>query len=185
MRRCLFLAALCASCSSPYSAADAGYTAQDLVAANTYMRLVFELDAVTGQAPPASAVNAWMSQLVSLQQSGHLGKPGGVATVNGAALPASSEADHAYTIDELVALAGAHRSYAPARGEAVVEVLFVDGHYIDDTAQGTVLGLAHDHSVIVVFAKSVADSCRVGAARRGADSLCGVLEASVLLHETG
>jgi hypothetical protein len=187
MRSALLLAAMAVACSST-AYQPAGYTATDLVSAKKYTRLVFEVDAVSGEAPRGDALSSLQSQLDSLRQSGHLGKPGGVAIVTDETLPASADPNHAWTIDELVALGAAHASYKPAAGEAAVHVLYVDGHSADDDAQTKILGLAHEHELVVVFKKTLDASCAPSGtdpSPRAIQSLCTLAEGSVLLHEVG
>jgi hypothetical protein len=145
------------------------------------------VDAVTGEAPRADSLSSLQAQLDGLRQSGHLGKPGGVALVSDETLAASADPEHAWTMDELVALGAAHKSYKPAKGEAAVHVLYVDGHSADDGAQNEVLGVAYEHDLLVIFKKTLDASCVHGGdlSPKLAQSLCGLTEGSVLLHEVG
>jgi hypothetical protein len=175
------------SCSSE-GFQPAGYTASELVTSKSYSRLVFEVDAVAGEAPRAEALSALQAQLDGLRRSGHLGKPGGVAIVSDETLAASADPAHAWTMDELVALGAAHKSYAPANGEAAVHVLYVDGHSADDGVENEVLGVAYEHELLVIFKKTLDASCVLHGgdlSPKVAQSLCGLTEGSVLLHEVG
>jgi hypothetical protein len=180
------LAVLVACSSTTHARRD--YSASDLVTSKTYTRLVFEVHAVTGDAPRQAALSALQTQLDTLRESGHLGKPGGVSILLGDALPVSSDPGHAWTADELDALGAAQASYAAAAGEAVVQVLYVDGHSSDDNGQNTVLGVAHGHDLVVVFKKTLDASCAhpgTDISQRLVESLCTLTEGSVLLHEVG
>jgi hypothetical protein len=180
-----------ASCSSTSTGEGVSYTAQDLATAKQYQRLVFEVDAVPGFEPRTDALDELRSQLDGLRASGHLGKPAGIDIVvdTNDALPRAPSADHAYTSDELEALSRDHLGRKGTSTEAVVHVLYVDGHSADDSGGSLVLGVAYEHALLVVFKATLEAGCASPSAKsklvRTPDTLCSLTEQSVLVHETG
>src|SRR5262245_37649952 len=113
-----------------------GLSAQDLVTDAHYSRLTFEIDSVRGITPSRNALQTLVAQLQNLNNGGYIRKPAGITTsVQATDVPPSSEANHAYSVSELQELASAHRSLHGGNGEAVVQVLYVDGHFVEDNGQ--------------------------------------------------
>jgi len=158
-------------------------TVSDLVTAARYTRLVFEVDSVDGAAPAAGALDEVTGELDTLRAAGLLGKPDGVAYVLDDTL-APRGPGHAWTFDELVALAEETRSLPVAANEVRVHVLSVDGHSADDEGGAQILGWAWGHDLIVLFRDSVHAGCEA-AAPRARPLACRLADGSVLLHETG
>jgi len=194
MRACGLLAAASAAllelvgCSSS-TAGSGGLTAEDLVT-DKRAKLVFEVDAVQGMTPNASALEDFRQVLEQLRQGGYLGKPDGIEIVFDQSIPPpTSEADHAYTSSELQKLGDKYRSYRAAADVAVVQLLYVDGHSAEDDGSERILGVTFGHDRVVMFRKTIDAESVPTAGRVGGDKLKGAigrsLEASVLVHESG
>ncbi|MEK6607426.1 MAG: hypothetical protein AABZ30_07180 [Myxococcota bacterium] len=159
--------------------------ALDLATGDVCGALAIEVDAVEGHDARGAALDTLATQLGDLAGSGHFGKPDGISiVVDEEDIAPSTEADHAYTFAELRELIDAHRSYARAEGEAAIHLLYVDGHFEDDTSQSRVLGFAYGHSRIVMFRASIDDGCEAALALVR-DRVCNLAESTVLLHEVG
>ena len=159
-------------------------SARDIVTADPYRSLVFEIDAVAEAGPSSAALDQVKSELEDLRARGALGKPDGIEMRTDETLAASAEPDRAWSMAELEALASTHRSIEAGPSQLVVHLLYVDGHFEEDTESEQVLGLAIGHDLIAIFGASIGMECDAlpPLLRR---SVCGLTEASVLLHEVG
>lgn len=140
-------------------------------------RLVIELDAVAGAEPTAAVQTQLVTRLRTL-----LDKPAGIEIVRGEMIP-SRGADHAWTREELVALASETFDDDAMPGTVVMHVLWLDGHDARDSGSGTVLGSAWDHTHIAMFHDTIEASC--GGDPLFRDRLCAAAQYGVWLHEVG
>jgi hypothetical protein len=145
-------------------------------------QLTFEIDYVQGQLPNQGALDVLKSRLQALGISGHVKKPEGVEIMIDDTLPAHVEADHAYTFNELDALISSNKNTRNAGKYAAAYLLYVDGHFAEDTSSSKVLGFAYGGDSIVIFKSTITRLCNTGLF---ASEVCRVSEASVLLHEFG
>jgi predicted Zn-dependent protease with MMP-like domain len=184
MPRTLRLAAVVLPWLAACSSSPEEVTALDVVTETPYRSLLLEVDAQAGVAPTTAALDDVVAELESLVVAGALGKPDGIAARVDETLPASAEPDRAWSVSELVALGDDHRSAPAASGQLALQVLAVDGHFEEDTETERVLGIAIGHDRIALFGASIADAC-AAVAPRLQGVVCGLAEASVLLHEIG
>ncbi|PKN54841.1 MAG: hypothetical protein CVU56_24390 [Deltaproteobacteria bacterium HGW-Deltaproteobacteria-14] len=166
------------------------FTAEDHVSGAEFSKLTIEVDFVTQRGPDGTALSELQAALDQLRADGQLAKPGGVEFVLDDVLD-PSPADKVWTLGELQALAQGYRDHPLDATAAAIHVLYVDGHYQDDTAQGTVLGFAYGGSWMVMFKDNITDACASSTVISGPvlsglrDKICSRAEATVLLHELG
>ncbi len=184
MRRTLRLPAAVLLGLAACSSSPEEVTALDVVTDAPYPSLLLEVDAQPGVGPTTAALDDVVGELTSLVAAGALGKPDGVAARVDEALAASAENDRAWSVGDLVAFGDAHRSVPAAPGQLVLHVLAVDGHFEGDTESERVLGIAIGHDRIALFGASIAAEC-AAVSPRLQSVVCGLAQASVLLHEIG
>ena len=150
---------------------------------DSFPRLIIELDAVKGQEPPTAVEPKLVAGF-----EGVLDKPGGIEVVHDGALD-SKGADHAWTFDELDAMAKATFDLDVPDDTIKMHVLFVDGHYEEDSADGKVLGLAWANTHLVMFQQTITEGCQsVSLPKLGgvvSEKLCESTELGVWTHEMG
>jgi DNA polymerase III epsilon subunit-like protein len=96
----------------------------------------------------------------------------------------SRGADHAWTLTELHDL-GHVPHYQPGGWDTItMHVLFVDGHWGMDTETSKVLGLAFGGEHVVIFKKTIQDTC-AGAPLLVRERVCALAELGVWTHEVG
>ncbi|TNF34586.1 MAG: hypothetical protein EP329_07080 [Deltaproteobacteria bacterium] len=162
----------------------------DHVSGAKYAKLTVEIDFVTGKGPDGVALSDVQEALDRMRADGQLAKPDGIELALDDVLPASDE-DKVWTFEELRTLAQGYRDRPLDAGAAAIHVLYMDGHYQDDTPQGTVLGFAYGGSWMVMFKDNITRACASSTVIAGPvltalrDKICARTEASVLLHELG
>lgn len=152
---------------------------EDYIRGDRFAKLVLEVDSVAGFEPREASANAIVSQLQAL-----LAKGGGITVAKQSGLP-SKGADHAWTFEELDALAKETFDAAVPADTIKMHALFLDGHSADDTSGGKVLGLAWAQTHLVIFKKTIEDGCRAGLTGLLAEKVCEDAEKGVWLHEVG
>jgi len=166
------------------------FSAVDHLSGAEYSKLTVEIDFVTGKGPNGTALSDLQEALDRMRGDGQIAKPDGIELALDDALPASS-ADKVWTFSELDTLGKAYRNLALDDGAASIHVLYVDGHYEDDTNQGSVLGFAYSGSWMVMFKDNITRACESSTVIAGPilsalrEKICAHAEASVLLHELG
>jgi hypothetical protein len=154
-----------------------------LIRAAPFSHLVIEVDSVPGMEPYPESETDLVAGLGTL-----LDKPGGIDVVEDGAL-ASMGATHAWTFEEVSALAEGFFDLAVAADTIKLHVLMVDGHSADDSASGRILGFAWGYTSLVLFKATIEDICRNGPngllAPLVQDRLCKNAELGVWTHESG
>jgi hypothetical protein len=143
---------------------------------DAFSRLVLEVDYVDGYAPMDEAQAGMIAKVSPL-----VDKPDGVAAMADETI-ASRGADHAWTFAELDDLADQTNNLSVGDNTVKMHVLFVDGHYEQDSNDGKVLGLAWDSKNIAIFKKTIQDNCQGVLA---GDQLCRFAEQAIWTHEVG
>lgn len=143
-------------------------------------KLVLEIDSVPGFEPRAAAEDDVLGQLDQI-----LDKPDGITLVHDGVLTSRGE-DHAWTDEELFALADETFDLDADESTIKMHVLFVDGHSARDTDSGVILGLAWSNTHLAMFKQSIEDTC-AGPLTPPLlrEPLCESAEFSVWLHELG
>ncbi len=139
-----------------------------------------EVDHVPGLAPNQDVIDGLTSRL------GFLEKP--VRVELQASL--SSSNDGGWSFAELEAVAAKSYNGPKQSDEAVIHVMFVDGHYAQSATSTNVLGLAWDNRHIVLFADTLKTTCTPDSndelKRRGlVEKACNATVIGTWLHELG
>lgn len=152
---------------------------KDLLRADVFRSLVFELDTVVGAEPSAAVAERVRTQTVTL-----VDKPEGVVVFHDQSLPADS--NRVWTDEQLHALAEQTESPDSAAGQAGVHVLAVDGHSANDGDGRITLGTSWGSHSIVLFEQTIRQACAAGQLKVSTVSdFCEECEALVWLHEFG
>lgn len=150
------------------------------IRSDEFTSLVLEIDSVPGSEPRMGSETALASGLAQI-----LDKPGGVSVTRDDTL-VSQGSDHAWTPQELFALADETFNLAVDASTTRMHVLFVDGHYSGDGPDGTILGIAWANTHLVMFKQSIETVCAgplVPALLR--ERVCAATELTVWTHEVG
>lgn len=173
------LAAL-GSCSGGDDDAPEAQMPNDLIQAERFSALVFEIDAVQGAAPSRG-----VRDRVGVEVALLVDKPDGVTVVQDETLP-PSEPDHAWTKEELHELAERTENLPRAGGQARVHVVAVDGHSVNDRDGLVTLGLSFGGRTIVLFEQTLHSMCAAGQLKTATVSqFCEECETLIWLHEFG
>jgi hypothetical protein len=143
---------------------------------DNFTRLVLEVDYVDGYGPMAEAESAMIDKISPL-----VDKPDGVEAMHDEKIVSRGE-DHAWSIDELDALADETNTLSVGSNTIKMHVLFVDGHYDQDSDDGKVLGVAWGRKNIAIFKKTIRDNCQ---GILTGDELCKFAEQAIWTHEVG
>ncbi|MFP4600521.1 MAG: hypothetical protein ACOC9W_03040 [Persicimonas sp.] len=158
--------------------ADAGQTrVENYLKSDNFSRLVLEVDYVDGYEPYAETDAEITGRLEGL-----VDKPDGVAVERDQTITSRGE-DHEWTNSELFALAEDNNDLSVGDNTIKMHVTFVDGHYEADDGDSRILGLAWENQNIVIFKKTLEDSCRGGLL--SGDELCKFAERAIWTHEIG
>jgi hypothetical protein len=151
-----------------------------LVRGDPFTRLVVEIDGVPGMEPYDDNPDQLADVIAEV-----VDKPDGVEVAVDGALDPVGE-DHAWTFEELQALADDSFDLALADDAIAIHLLFVDGHSADDSADGVVLGLAWAHSHIAIFKQTIDRICAESVLPEALrEAQCTGAELSILTHEVG
>jgi hypothetical protein len=145
---------------------------------DVFTKLVLEVDSVPGFEPRNSVESALTAGLADI-----LDKPGGIMAIRDGSL-VSRGADHAWTIDELDDLADESATLTVDNAAAKMHILFVDGHYAEDTASSKILGVAWNRKNLVMFKQTLESVC-ASAPLIVRERVCAAAELGVWTHETG
>lgn len=166
------------------------FAAIDHVTDADYDQLVVEVDFVTERGPDDTALTDVQAALDRMVADGHLAKSAGASFALDDTI-AAGDPDKVWTFAELSAMSAAYRDRDLPADASSIHVLYVDGHYEGDTAQGSVLGFAWGGSWIVMLKDNITRACSNSSVLQGPllgglrERVCARAEASVLLHELG
>jgi hypothetical protein len=148
---------------------------KDYLSDKTYTNWVIELDAIQGQVPNKSVLDALHARLGAAAN-----KPGGIEiTQDETSLPSRGGA---WSDKDVSDYESAHHSRKTSGSTVVTHLMFLDGSSTRDSGDQKILGIAYGHETIVLFSQTIRDSCSV---------LSGCLTSSdyilqvVLVHEFG
>ncbi len=141
-----------------------------------YPRMVLEVDGWGGYKPTASVADKLQTGLLGI-----LDKES-VEVRFDEAFPGKG-ADHAWTNEELLALAEETGRLEVPVGTIKLHVLLVDGHSAMDTQEGKVLGLAFPWTHMVLFRQTMDEVCGKGPILT--PPACTQAELGVWVHEVG
>lgn len=148
---------------------------QRYIRSDTDTRLLLEVDYVGGYAPYPDTGAKMASSLADA-----LDKPDGIELQLDEVI--AGKGDQAWTRSELHDLAESTNDLQVPDGTVTIHVLFVDGQDEHTSSDGTVLGLAWNNLHVVIYKKSIEDSC---SGLLLGQQICEAAEASILLHEIG
>jgi hypothetical protein len=113
-----------------------------------YAKLVIEVDVMDGAAPDEEAFETLVDTITML-----CNKPGGVEVrfPDDVIVPASSEANPTYTLDDINALEQQYRDSYTDGDTAVLYFIYVNGHSDYDNSDTKVLGYAYHGSSMAIF----------------------------------
>lgn len=154
---------------------------EQLIRSQPFPELVLEVDSVAGFEPRVSVSADVVTGFEPL-----VDKPGGITVVEDGEL-SSLGSDHAWSFEELDALAD-DTFDLDAGGEAIkLHVMFIDGHHErDDTGQGQILGLAWNHTNIAMFGQTIDETCAAAVIPDLLrEQLCAGAELAIWTHEIG
>jgi hypothetical protein len=176
-----------AGCSSwipggnpPNGGSDSRPRFEDYIRGDRFPKLLLEIDSVPGFEPRPSSQDAVVQALGTL-----LSRPAAVSASGTSSPSYSKGADYAWTLAELDALATSTFDLAVGPETIKMHILFVDGHSAEDNPNGKTLGLAWAHTHLVVFKKTIEDTCRSGVTGTLAENVCADAEQGVWMHEIG
>jgi hypothetical protein len=149
-----------------------GQSANDLLSANLYEKLVIELVYVDGFEPTSTAVNGFNDFLNSI-----LNKPLGIEVIK-KVVPAPAQ--NVLSIEDIIDLETKHRTKYTKDNEIAVFAFFVNGSYSENTENSSVLGVAYRNTSFVIFEETVHSF-----SGRAFGPSQQVLENTVINHEFG
>jgi hypothetical protein len=181
----LLAAGLCSGCTSTQDGErlpDGGLApprVHQYIRKDPFPRLVLEVDSVAGKEPNAQAQSEVLSALTAV-----LDKPGGLQATADEAI-ASKGTNHAWTFDELNALAQQRFNLQVPADTTKMWIGFVDGHSAEDSGSGKILGLAWANKYLVMFKQTIEEVCSNGVFGAFRETLCMRAERAIWLHEVG
>ncbi|MBA2661230.1 MAG: hypothetical protein H0U74_02985 [Bradymonadaceae bacterium] len=162
------------------SAASGDARVEQYIRAQPFPRLVLEIESVAGSEPYGGTEARLIGRLAQI-----LDKPGGIEAIRDETI-ASRGAHHAWSFDELDALAAQRFNLEVDSDTIKMLVMFVDGHYAEDSASSKVLGIAWRQKYLVIFKQTIESSCRKGALIPSLqDKFCQEAELTIWTHEIG
>ncbi|MDH5412648.1 MAG: membrane metalloprotease [Flavobacteriaceae bacterium] len=149
-----------------------GSSANDLLAENTFTKIVVEVVYVTGFKPTTTTINSFKSFLQN-----RLHKSDGIQIIQ-REIPSTGMSS--YSVDDIIALETTHRTKYNSNNEIAVLAFFLNGAYAGNTNNSSVLGIANRNTSFVIFEETIREySFGVLAPD------LSVLETTVINHEFG
>lgn len=126
-----------------------GESANDLLSASEYERLLVEIQYMDGMRPSPEAVDRLETFLEE-----RLNKPSGVEFVY-TQIPSGNKTK--YSLDEIKEIENEHRTVFTEDKTIGTYFLFLDGDYIENEGNSVVLGIAYFNTSMVIFEKTIQD----------------------------
>lgn len=155
-------------------ASASGDYAYDFLRADDYKSLLVEVDYVQGEAPSQDALTRLQDTLQT-----YLDKPDGIQIVLDDVIPSQGAPTWTYDTAQNMEIAYRNDYRDPTTGQAVLYILYLDGHSDQDNANGSVLGYAYHGSSIVMFKDTIRSILS------GPPLVQRSVEPTVLVHELG
>lgn len=149
-----------------------GASANDLLSADTFNKMVVEIAYIEGFEPSEKAKNNFKNFITSKTF-----KPEGVNFIE---KQIASTGKTVYTIDEVVAIEKEHRENYNSSTTIAVWVLFINGKSSKDNNQGSILGTAYWNTSFVIYEETIH-----GLSDGTFEPERSLLESSVIHHEFG
>jgi hypothetical protein len=151
---------------------------RDTIRSDEFTRLVLEVDVVEGMAP-RDGVEGQITELFA----DILDKPDGIEAVRDDVL-APRGSDHAWSFEELRALAEETFNLEVDEATTVLHTLWVDGRSDRDGDSGVILGLQFGRH-IVMFKETIDTVCSRAALPLNREQTCRGTERAIWIHEIG
>lgn len=156
----------------PSNSLPVGATANELLAADQFDKLVVEIQYPEGYAPPAGSVEDMKTFLNKF-----VNKPGGIQVVaNEITVPANN----VYSLSEVMSVEADNRTQFNEASTMAVYLFLADGDYDKNEGNAKVLGIAYQNTSMALFQKSIQDLS--GGVGKPSERL---LTSTVLQHEIG
>lgn len=149
-----------------------GSSANDLLSANSFKKMVVEIGYISGFKPSETAKNNFKKFIENSTN-----KPEGVTFIE-KEIPATGKT--IFTLDEVVALEKQHRTKYNTSTTIAVWVLFINGKSDKDTSQSAILGAAYWNTSFVIYEETIH-----GLSDSAFEPSRSLLESSVINHEFG
>lgn len=149
-----------------------GASAHDLLSSAKYNSLVIEIQYMPGFQPDQQAIANLKNQL-----SGFLNKPGGITVTQ---TQISSTGKSKLTLDDIIDIEQKNRTQFSDGDKIAAYFVCVDAGYVDDNANGQVLGVAYRNTSMAIFQKTIQDNS--GSITQPSRTK---LETTVIEHEFG
>lgn len=149
-----------------------GSSANDLLSANTFKKMVVEIAYIEGFEPTEKATNNFKNFIEN-----RTFKPEGVVFIE-KQIPATGKT--VYTLEEVVAIEKEHRTQYNTNSTIAVWVLFINGKSSKDNNQGATLGSAYWNTSFVIYEETVH-----GLSDGTFEPERSLLESSIINHEFG
>lgn len=149
-----------------------GESANDLLSAQNYPKLIVEIQYIEGFAPTSQTI----SNLKTFLEQ-RLNKPDGIVIIDAAI---TVQATKPYSLEEISEIENQNRTQYNSSDQIAAYYFFADGGFEDDTDQSKTLGIAYWNTSMVIFEKTIQDLSNdpLEPARE-------VLETTVTTHEFG
>ncbi|WP_158839769.1 membrane metalloprotease [Polaribacter sp. L3A8] len=149
-----------------------GSSANDLLSANTFKKMIVELAYIEGFKPSDAAINNFKNFITN-----RTNKPEGVIFSIKEIAATNKEV---YTLDEVVALETTNRTTYNSNTTIAVWVLFINGKSSSDTNSSAILGSAYWNTSFVIYEETIH-----GLSNSAFEPERSLLESSVIHHEFG
>ncbi|QNM85023.1 membrane metalloprotease [Polaribacter pectinis] len=149
-----------------------GSSANDLLSADTFKKMIVEIAYVEGFKPTETALNNFKNFIQN-----RTNKPNGVEFVT-KVIPTTGKT--VYTLDEVVDIEKEHRTKYNSNETIAVWVLFINGKSSRDNNQGSILGSAYWNTSFVIYEETIQ-----GLSDSTFEPERSLLESSVINHEFG
>lgn len=149
-----------------------GSSANDLLSANTFKKVVIEIAYIEGFEPTETAKNIFKNFIENRTY-----KPEGIEFIT-KEIP--STAKTVYTLNEIVDIEKEHRTTYNTNTTIAVWILFVNGKSSRDTSSASILGSAYWNTSFVIYEETIQ-----GLSDSAFEPERSLLESSVMNHEFG
>lgn len=149
-----------------------GSSANDLLSANTFKKVIIEIGYIEGFKPTETAKNKFKNFIENRTY-----KPEGIEFIT---KEISSTGKTVYTLDEIVAIEKEHRTKYNSNTTIAVWILFVNGKSSRDTSSSSILGSAYWNTSFVIYEETIH-----GLSDSAFEPKRSLLESSVMNHEFG
>lgn len=149
-----------------------GTSANDLLSADSFKKMVIEMAYIQGFKPTTAAINNFKNFITN-----RTNKPEGVEFIT-KEIPTTNKTE--YTLNDVVDIEKEYRSKYNSGATIAVWVLFIDGKSSNDTSSGSILGSAYWNTSFVIYEETIQ-----GLSDGTFEPERSLLESSVINHEFG